>query len=86
MIETEVYNELNVFGPDSGPTPDLIGDAPPPPNENKTRCCGLMKSRPRSRVCSHYSLLTVFCFLRDGIFFCKKKHLFLDGAKICCRN
>lgn len=54
MIETEVYNELNVFGPDSGPTPDLIGDAPPPPNENKTRCCGLMKSRPRSRTAQKY--------------------------------
>ena len=32
MIETECYKELNVFGPDDGPTPDLIEDQPPPPH------------------------------------------------------
>ncbi|XP_077991922.1 G protein-coupled receptor kinase 5-like [Glandiceps talaboti] len=31
MIETECFKELNVFGPNSTPTPDLILDQPPPP-------------------------------------------------------
>ncbi|XP_041370910.1 G protein-coupled receptor kinase 5-like isoform X2 [Gigantopelta aegis] len=30
MIETECFKELNVFGPDGGPSPDLIEDQPPP--------------------------------------------------------
>ncbi|XP_070540653.1 G protein-coupled receptor kinase 5-like [Ptychodera flava] len=31
MIETECFKELNVFGPNGTPTPDLILDQPPPP-------------------------------------------------------
>ncbi|KAK2143241.1 hypothetical protein LSH36_860g00003 [Paralvinella palmiformis] len=31
MIETECFKELNVFGPDGEPSPDLIEDQPPPP-------------------------------------------------------
>ena len=50
MIETEVFQELNTFGPQGQPTPDLIGEAPPIDNKSETKCCGLLKSRPRSRV------------------------------------
>jgi len=31
MIETECYKELNVFGPNGEPTPDLIEGLPPQP-------------------------------------------------------
>ncbi|XP_023932119.1 G protein-coupled receptor kinase 5-like [Lingula anatina] len=31
MIETECYQEMNVFGQDGGPSPDLLDDVPPPP-------------------------------------------------------
>lgn len=31
MIETECFTELNLFGPDGGPSPDLIEDQPPAP-------------------------------------------------------
>lgn len=31
MIETECFQELNVFGPDGGPSADLIEDLPPTP-------------------------------------------------------
>ncbi|XP_002742089.2 G protein-coupled receptor kinase 5 [Saccoglossus kowalevskii] len=31
MVETECFNELNVFGPNCTPTPDLMMDQPPPP-------------------------------------------------------
>ena len=30
MIETECYRELNQFGEDGGPSPDLMLDGPPP--------------------------------------------------------
>ncbi|KFM77005.1 G protein-coupled receptor kinase 2, partial [Stegodyphus mimosarum] len=30
MIETECFQELNVFGPDGTPSPDLMLDQPPP--------------------------------------------------------
>lgn len=54
MIETEVFKELNIFGPNGAPTPDLIGDAPPEEQEREPKCCGLLRSsRPRSRVCLH---------------------------------
>lgn len=52
MIETEVFKELNLFGPNGAPTPDLIGDAPPEVTEYEPKCCGLFGSRPRSRVSS----------------------------------
>ena len=51
MIETEVFKELNIFGPNGAPTPDLIGDAPPEEQEREPKCCGMFrKSRPRSKV------------------------------------
>ena len=31
MIETDCFKELNQFGPDNSPTPDLIEDPPPTP-------------------------------------------------------
>ena len=31
MIETECYKELNLFGPNGEPTPDLIEGLPPQP-------------------------------------------------------
>ena len=30
MIETECFKELNIFGPNNTPTPDLLMDVPPP--------------------------------------------------------
>lgn len=51
MIETEVFKELNIFGPNGAPTPDLIGDAPPEEQEREPKCCGMFrKSRPRSKT------------------------------------
>ena len=50
MIETEVFRELNIFGPNGGPTPDLLGDAPPAETESDPKCCGFFRRRPRSRV------------------------------------
>ncbi|KAI8481552.1 G protein-coupled receptor kinase 6, partial [Branchiostoma belcheri] len=48
MIETECYQELNVFLEDGEPTPDLIMDQPPPPPRRgffsrtfkRQMCCG----------------------------------------------
>jgi hypothetical protein len=35
MIETECFNELNVYGENDEPTPDLTeGTPPPPPSRN----------------------------------------------------
>ena len=31
MIDTECFEELNVFGPNHTPSPDLLEDQPPPP-------------------------------------------------------
>nr|AGJ70291.1 G protein-coupled receptor kinase a [Terebratalia transversa] len=31
MVETECFQELNIFGPDGEPSPDLMEDLPPPP-------------------------------------------------------
>ena len=31
MIETECFKELTQFGPEGGPTPDLVDELPPPP-------------------------------------------------------
>ena len=51
MLETECFKELNIFGPGGAPTPDLIGNTPPPKNEDSSGCCGLFKSsRSRTRV------------------------------------
>jgi len=30
MVETHCYRDLNIFGPNSTPTPDLLIDCPPP--------------------------------------------------------
>ena len=40
MIEMECFSELNVFGPDGTPSPDLVGDTPPePPKKRGMACC-----------------------------------------------
>ena len=31
MLETECFKELNLFGADGGPSPDLLEDQPPSP-------------------------------------------------------
>jgi len=31
MIEMECFKELNIFGPDGSPSPDLIEEEPPAP-------------------------------------------------------
>lgn len=54
MIETDVFKELNVFGQDGGPSPDLVGDAPPQEQEREPKCCGLFQSRQRSRTSQTY--------------------------------
>lgn len=54
MLETGVFQELNVFGPNGKPTSDLIGDSPPIDNKSETKCCGLFKSRPRTRTTHSY--------------------------------
>ncbi|XP_066932509.1 G protein-coupled receptor kinase 5-like [Clytia hemisphaerica] len=55
MIETEVFKELNVFGPNGAPTPDLIGDAPPEEQEHEPKCCGFFRgSRQRTRTAQTY--------------------------------
>ena len=49
MIETEVFQEINVFGPDNTPTPDLIGDSPPePPETNECSCCPMLCKKKKS--------------------------------------
>ena len=50
MIETEVFKELSPIGPKGEPTPDLIGDAPPEDDSSETKCCGLIKARPKTRT------------------------------------
>jgi len=54
MIETEVFKELSPIGPKGEPTPDLIGDAPPEDEKSETKCCGLIKSRPRTKTMHSY--------------------------------
>ena len=44
MIETECFKELNTFGPDGGPSPDL--EDPPPP-ENRGGLLERLFRRPR---------------------------------------
>lgn len=40
MIEMECFTELNLFGLNGTPTPDLLGDAPPePPKKRGMACC-----------------------------------------------
>jgi len=58
MIETECYKELNVFGPDNTPTPDLMIDAEPWPE--KKSCFPF-----RRKVClSKIIYLQKLCTLR----------------------
>ena len=57
MIETECFAELNLFGPDGGPSPDLIEDQPPSPPHR-----GFFdRMFKRQRV----SVLVLFCFVRE---------------------
>lgn len=40
MIEMECFAELNLFGENGTPSPDLVGDAPPePPKKRGMACC-----------------------------------------------
>ena len=40
MIEMECFSELNLFGANGMPTPDLVGDEPPePPKKRGMACC-----------------------------------------------
>lgn len=54
MIETEVFKELSPIGPKGEPTPDLVGDAPPEDESSETKCCGLIKARPRTKTMHSY--------------------------------
>ena len=77
MIETEVFKELNIFGPNGEPTPDLIGDAPPQEQEREPKCCGLFRSsRPRSRVCFYIEhLITIYFVSIATIYFFGQKRM-----------
>ncbi|XP_052770643.1 G protein-coupled receptor kinase 5-like isoform X2 [Mya arenaria] len=46
MIETECYKELNIFGEDDAPTPDLLEDPPPAP-QRSSFLDRLFRRRPR---------------------------------------
>lgn len=46
MIETECFKELNIFGENDSPTPDLIAGAPPPP-PSRNFLDRLFRRRPR---------------------------------------
>ncbi|XP_059488866.1 G protein-coupled receptor kinase 2 isoform X2 [Neocloeon triangulifer] len=48
MIETECYKELNVFGPNNTPTPDLMIDAEPEPE--KKSCFPFRRKKQQSRT------------------------------------
>ncbi|XP_005103690.1 G protein-coupled receptor kinase 5 isoform X3 [Aplysia californica] len=58
MIETECYKELNVFGPNGEPTPDLIEGLPPQPPQRgffdklfrRRRPCCFRKEHDENRV------------------------------------
>lgn len=45
MIDTDVFTEINVFGPNNTPTPDLIGDAPPVPVDTDDCSCFCRKKK-----------------------------------------
>ncbi|XP_065649441.1 G protein-coupled receptor kinase 5 isoform X2 [Hydra vulgaris] len=47
MIETECFQELNVWGPNNTPTSDLLGDAPPEEDEEAT-CCFFNSKKKKS--------------------------------------
>jgi len=49
MIETEVFQEINVFGPAGTPTPDLIGDSPPEPPETNDLCCPMLCKKKKKK-------------------------------------
>jgi G protein-coupled receptor kinase len=46
MIDTECYKELNVFGPNWTPTPDLMFDCPPP---EESKGCFPFKRKNRNK-------------------------------------
>ncbi len=53
MLDTDVFHEINVFGPNNTPTPDLIGDAPPTPQESDDcSCCPRLCRKKKSRAVS----------------------------------
>ena len=55
MIETEVFQEINVFGPNDTPTPDLIGDSPPEPPETNDCCCAVLCKKKKKKSVSVYN-------------------------------
>ena len=48
MLETECFQELNIWGPNSTPTSDLLGDAPPE-EDQEDPCCSIFMSRKKKR-------------------------------------
>ena len=92
MIETEVFQELNLFGPNGAPTPDLIGDAPPENNKTETKCCGLVKSRSRTTVgntvlffkqLDYIRLSFQVCWFYNELYFVVQKHFI---KQICLKT
>jgi hypothetical protein len=70
MIETECVRELNVFGPDDTPTPDLVLDAPI--IEEKPGCFPF-----RRKVCDTIDILinfSPFVILFTSFYFCRKNN------------
>lgn len=75
MIETECVRELNVFGPDDTPTPDLVLDAPI--IEEKPGCFPF-----RRKVCDIIDILInfspsdfpVYIFFSLCFYFCRKNN------------
>ncbi|ODM95016.1 G protein-coupled receptor kinase 2 [Orchesella cincta] len=50
MVETNCYRELNVFGPNNTPSPDLVLECPPPPP--KSGCFPFRRKPKRSSLVS----------------------------------
>ncbi|KAJ8317080.1 hypothetical protein KUTeg_004984 [Tegillarca granosa] len=60
MLETECFKELNLFGAEGGPSPDLIEDQPPPPSRG-----GLFERLFRRRVVSDKKVIEVYLISRN---------------------
>ena len=54
MLETECFEELNLFGVDGGPTPDLIEDQPPPPPRRNWFSRLFRRGRVGINICENY--------------------------------
>lgn len=74
MIETDVFNELNTFGPDDAPTEDLIEKLPGEGNERR----GFFSRLFGRRVSSCYQFWLFFANDTGFSFwFCSVDHLLL---------